>query len=237
MSTNTSDRLITAAWVNAQYIARGDTPSVAQQASGLDALNDVIRVEQTQSLKLFLQIEQKITLVAGKQTYTMLPGGDVSIARPLQVLQGYYLDVNNFKRPIDPPLSRDEWTRLSNNAGVAPQQGAVTSYFVDKQANQYNVKLWYIPDAQAATGAVYLVIRQQAGEIAAYGNNIVFPPEWFLFLQWAVADELATGQPQAVIERCAQRRAFYKEQLDNADYEDTSTSMQPDPRGPRSAFR
>jgi len=100
-----------------------------------------------------------------------------------------------------------------------------------------NVSFWYPPDANAATGAAHLIIRQQAGEIATYGDTVVFPQEWFLFLQWAVASELATGQPQAITSRCDAMREYYREQLEAFDVEDASTSFAPDPRTPPSAFR
>jgi len=123
MSTNGSDRLITRAYFHAGLNGQGVAPSAQQQADGLDTLNDVIRTEQTQALKLFLQIDLPIPLVANQATYTIKPGGDVNVTRPLQVLQGYYQDTTGTRRPIDPPLSRDEYTRLSRINQSGPSRG------------------------------------------------------------------------------------------------------------------
>lgn len=223
--TTTAQRLITDAYRDAGLISQTQSPAAGQLSDGLSRLNDIINFEQTQGLKLFLFQDIEVTPVSGQNTYTLMTGGSVNIDKPQNVIDGYYADANGIRRPIF-PLSWNEWIRLSQ----INQPGQVNNYFVDKQFDRLVVKLWNTPDALAATGTVHLIARVQASNIAAVGANVLFPPEWFIFLRWALASDLATGQPAEIINRCDQKSAMYREALQNFDVEDSPIQFQPDSR-------
>lgn len=218
-------RIIIFALEDAGILQEGDTPSSEQFARGMTRLNDLINMWQTQGLKLWLQTDQSIALVAGQTTYTMKLGGDVAITKPLRVQQGYYLDTSSVRRPIY-PLSWDEWLRLS----TVTQQGAVTQYFVNKRATELDVSFWLTPDATAATGTAHLLIQQQVTNLVSLTDDMDFPQEWFMALRWGLADDWCTGQPQAVIDRCRERASSFRMALEDWDMEDTPTSFAPDQR-------
>jgi hypothetical protein len=226
---NTPLRVITYAMRNAGKLGQDSEPTPSQYAEYLNRLNDIINVEQTQGLKLWLNEDIAIAspiLTAGTALYSMGPAGNVVMTKPMRIIQGYYIDSSDNKRPIDPPLSRDEYTRLSN----VVQQGAISSYFVDKQQLSLNVYLWNTPDAEAATGEVHLITQIQVPNMVSLTDALSFPQEWFMWLQWALADEISTGQPQAIMDRCQQRAAIYRMALEDWDVEDTSTRFTPDSR-------
>ena len=54
--------------------------------------------------------------------------------------------------------------------------------------------------------------------------------EWFIALRWALSDDLSTGQPISVQQRCKEKAAYYLAELENWDVEDAPTSFQPDVR-------
>jgi len=58
-----------------------------------------------------------------------------------------------------------------------------------------------------------------------------FPIEWRIALRWGLADELATGQPQAIMDRCQGRALAYRTMLEDWDVEDASTRFTADTRG------
>ena len=58
-----------------------------------------------------------------------------------------------------------------------------------------------------------------------------FPIEWRIALRWGLADELATGQPQSIMDRCQQRAISYRTMLEDWDVEDAPTRFTPDSRG------
>jgi hypothetical protein len=228
---NTPFRIIATAMWNSGLLPHGEDPTPEHYAKYIDRLNDMVNFWQTQGLKLWLQQDIAVTLVAGNNPYNLGPAGTIIATRPTRVIDnGYYLDTNNVKRPIN-MISRDEYTRLSNTV----QQGPITSYFVDKKALNLVVYFWYVPDATAALGTAHLTIQQQIANLVSLNDNTVFPQEWFMALHWGLADEICTGQPQSIMDRCEKRATAYRIMLEDWDVEDASTIFTPDNRSQQNA--
>lgn len=217
--------LVTKAYEDAGLLTLGGTPTTAQYSRGLDRLNDLINLWATQGLKLWLQEDLNLPLVAGQSQYSLGPGGSINMAKPLSVFQAYYLTSTQSRQPLT-ILSRDEWTRLSQTNVL----GAINSFFPDKQLSFLYVNFYNTPDATAATGSVHLITRVAASNFVATTDSVGFPVEWYIALRWALADELATNQPQEVQARCAQRAGAYRQALEDWDVEDAPTYFQPDSR-------
>ena len=90
--------------------------------------------------------------------------------------------------------------------------------------------LWQTPDAEAATGTVHLIMQRQATELINLTDDLDFPQEWFIALHWGLADEISTGMPKAVQDRCERRAKELFEALEAWDVEDASTMFTPDSR-------
>ena len=225
----TAPAINTGAWViyyamkDAGLLGKGQDPTTEDYDDGLARLNEMVNMWQTQGLKLFLNQDLTITLVAGTSLYSLGPAGTVSMTRPMRVVDGYYSDRNGIRRPLI-PLAWAEYIRLSQ----VTQSGAVTSYFVDKQQLLLNVRLWLVPDTLAAQGTVHLITQVQVPNFTTIATVSSFPPEWAIALRWGLADELCSGQPQAIMGRCAARAKSYREALEDWDVEDAATRFQPD---------
>src|SRR5258706_7711109 len=227
---NTPNSIITTAMRHAGKISEGQLPTSEQFAMYQNDLNRMVNLWQTQGLKLWLQTDLEIVLSAGQggsgNPYILGPGGDVNMTNPLRIQQGYYLDsTGQNRRPIY-PLSWQEWLELP----TVTQQGAIAQYFVDKQATSLNIYTWLIPDTTAATGTMHLMCQQQIVNPTNLTEQMNFPPEWGIALVWGLADEICTGQPQAILDRCQQRAMQYRAMLEDADVEDAATYFQPDQR-------
>ncbi len=221
-SINTAKAIIDTAMRHAGRLSEGQIPSSDQYANYSSDLLRLIQLWQTQGLKLWLQTDMEIPLVSGQNLYQLGPGGDINMIRPVRALQGYYL-YQGVRRPIY-PLSRDEWMRLS----TVTQTGQISQYFIDKQQELLNVYFWLTPDYVAAQGSAHLLLQQQIGTPAALTDEMNFPAEWSIALVWGLADEISTGQPQTIMDRCQQRAAVYRTMLEDWDVEDASTSFSPD---------
>lgn len=221
----TPARLVTFAYEDARLVQEGDTPNSEQIARGIERLCDIINFFGTQGLKVWTLTDQSVTLVDGQQAYTIMPGGDVNITKPLRILQGYILMTSGVKRPIY-PLSWDEWMRLSQTT----QEGAISQFFVEKLYDRLKVYFWLIPDTTEATYTAHLLIQQQITNFTELDETLMFPQEWFLALRWALAAELAVGQPESIYQRCTSRAEAYRTMLENWDVEDPGTQFTPDPR-------
>jgi len=222
-SLNTPMRMITQALRDAGRLQIGDQPTGEVIADAMGRLTDLINTWQTQGIKLWLNQLQSITLVDGTASYTLGPAGAILTVKPTRVIEGWYVCADSTQRPLT-ALSWNEYQRLGNLTA----EGAVNSYFVDKQLANLVVKFWPVPDATAALGTVKLLLQTQATAPTELDETISFPIEWFLALRWALADELATGQPLPIMERAQGKAEFYRRMLEDWDVEDASTRFQPD---------
>lgn len=228
-TSNTAYGIIKDAMFDAGLLQEGDDPNSEQLATNMRRLCDIINLWQTQGLKLFLQDEISIVLTAGQNTYTVNPDAGLEPHKHLRVLQARIETPTGNKRPIN-PISWNEWNQLSSGSG------SITGYHVDKQQGSLVVKFWNTPDANEALNTAVLLVHTQAANPFNLESDVAFPQEWRIALRWGLADDIATGQPQAIMDRCQQRAKLYREMLEDWDVEDTVTSFAPDMRnfGPRS---
>lgn len=222
---NTGGWIVRSAYRSSGLLADEQEPSSSQYADGMSRLNEMVNIWQTQGLKLFLNEDVSVTLTAGTYLYTFGPTGTVVRIKPTRVIDAYYSDVNGIRRPLI-PIARTDWDRLSQ----ITQSGQINSYFVDKQVATLNVYFWLVPDATAATGTAHLIFQNQVGNFTQLNDVSTFPVEWALALIWGLADELATGQPKVIMDRCAGRATSYRTALEDWDVEDAPTQFQVDQR-------
>lgn len=222
---NTPARIIRFAMEDAGLLEEGQDPSSEQLAKYMMRLNDIINLEQTQGLKLWLMYDLNVPLVEDQGDYTLMPNGDINIVKPLRVVQAYYKDSNGIRRPLT-VLSANEWLMLSQ----VSNSGQINSYYVEKLYDRLKVHFWLLPDSAATTGTCHLYITQQVTNLVSLNDTMMFPQEWFIFLRWALADDISTGQPQSIMKRCQQKAEQYRDMLENWDVEDAGTTFQPDTR-------
>jgi len=222
---NTPISIITDGYFDAGLLQEGQTINPEQLVNGMRRLTGMINLWQTQGLKLWLNVDTAITLVSGTGTYTLGPAGTVVMTKPLRVLEAYWLSSAGIRTPLI-PLAWNDYIRLSQ----VNQTGAINSYFVDKQATVLSIFFWLIPDATAATGTGHVLLQTQVTNFIAVNETMNFPIEWRLALHWGLADEVCTGQPQTIMDRCEKRAASYRAMLEDWDVEDAPTRITPDQR-------
>ena len=223
---NTPIAIISDAYFDAGLTQEGQSPNSEQIVTGMRKLTDIINLWQTQGLKLWLNVDTTVPLVAGTGTYTFSPTGTVIMPKPPRAIDAYYMDSNGIRRPLI-PLSWNDYIRLSQ----VNTTGKINSYFVNKKQEELSVFFWLIPDATAATGTAHLLLQTQVTNFISVTETMNFPIEWRIALRWGLADELATGQPQSIMDRCQQRAISYRTMLEDWDVEDAPTRFTPDSRG------
>lgn len=223
-SLHTPLRMIKQALKDCGRLQTGDEPTGEVIADALGRIGDLINFWQTQGLKLYLNRIQSITPVASTALYTLGPSGSIMTVKPTRVLEGWYVRADNSRVPLN-PLSWNQYYRLGNTTTV----GSTNSYFVDKQATDLLVRFWPVPDTIVATGTFELLLQFQATAPIELDETISFPIEWYLALRWGLADELASGQPAIIMDRCSGKANAYRLALEDWDVEDAPTSFQRDP--------
>lgn len=218
-ASNTVYGIINDAMHDAGLLGEGSDPNSEQLATNMRRLCDIINLWQTQGLKLFLQEEISVVLVEGTSQYELNPTTSTGPTKHLRVLQGLVQTPAGIRRPIN-AISHNEWLRLSQVSG---NNATINSYFVDKQATSLKVNVWNAPDATEALNTAIFLVQTQAANPMNLESNVSFPQEWRIALRWGLADDICTGQPQAIMDRCAERATVYREMLEDWDVEDTAT--------------
>lgn len=226
-ASNTPYGIIYDAYHDSGFLGEGEEPNSEQITVGMRYLTDMINLWQTQGLKLFLLEDFEITLTANKASYSMGATGDIVMAKPTRILQAYVLLTDGLVRRPLVSLSWDEWMRLSQVSG---NQGQISSYFVNKQSDLLIVTFWNTPDLEEATNTAHVLLQRQVTDPINLTETMMFPPEWRIALRWGLADDLATGQPDAISGRCTQRATAFREALEDWDVEDTVTRFALDQR-------
>lgn len=218
----------------------GQVPDSETLAEGMRRLNKLINYYMTQGLKLWLLQDTAVTLIPpisatiGVPLYTFGPSGTVVMPKPLRVRYGYYLDIYGTQRPLIPLSYPDDYCMLSQ----VLQPGSINSYAVNKQQSTLNVYLWNPPDAFTCTnGSVHFVFEMPVTNFSGVTDQMNFPIEWSMALEWGYADQVKTGQPALVQANAAQMAERYRMALEDWDVEDADTSIQPDQRMYQNARR
>lgn len=226
-ASNTIEGIINDAMHDAGLLGEGEVPNSQQFADCGRRLQDMIQLWMTQGVKLFLNNEINFPIQFGVNLYTLGPSGTVITPRVTQVLEANVVTPQGIRRPLV-PLAWEEWMRLSQIEGIL---STISSYFVDKQTDAARFFVWNTPDATEALNTLQLHVRQAAANINALNERSQFPAEWRIALRWGLADEICTGQPNAIMQRCAARASAYREALEGWDVEDAPTTFAMDSRG------
>lgn len=221
MTTNTSQAIIEKAYADSMKLPRGGVLTSAQLTDGLERLQDIVNLEATLGLKLFLETEVVLSLTVNKQVYSFRPGGDVSMPRPLRVKDAVYVASGGQSRSLI-PMGRTDWAQQTarNDAGT------INLYFAERLHDRLNLYFWNKPDVSAATGTVRVTLHVAATTLTL-ALNTHYPPEWVMFLRWALCADLASGMPVEVIQRAEQKAQQYRSILEAFDVEDAPTRLQP----------
>lgn len=220
---HTPGRLIRLALKDAGRLQTGADPSAEVLADAMGRLADLINTYQTQGLKLWLNSILEVPLTAGTAAYTLGPAGAIIPTKPLRAPEAWYVRTDGNRRSLNPLSLRDY-----HGLGNLTTPGAINSYLVDKQQTNLVVRFWPVPTAtEASGGSVELLIQQQAVAPSNLDEAIAFPVEWYLALRWGLADELATGQPAVIMDRCERKAREYRRLLEDWDVEDVSVQFQP----------
>ena len=227
-SINTPTGVIQDAYEDAGLLSEGAALNPDQLAKGMRRLRDLINFMQTKGLKLWVNTDTTVPIVAGTAAYTFAPAGSVDMTKPLRSLEAYYLyTATNTRRPLSQISLRDYWT-LGQAGTLTSNRGTMTQYLVEKLATQLKVTFWLCPDAnEAANGEVHLLLQTQITNPTNLTETMNFPEEWRIALRWGLADDLATGQPETIMNRCKQNAEMYRTALEDWDVEDAPTSFAP----------
>lgn len=111
----TAREIIQDAFEQLTVYAPGETANSIDAARGLATLNSMLDSWSNESLACFANLEQSGTLVVGQQSYTVGPGGDFDMQRPINITVGpgaaRIRDTNGNDYDVE-VITQDRWNEI-----------------------------------------------------------------------------------------------------------------------------
>lgn len=178
----------------------GVTPGTSQTSGALEVLNFLVTSWQSHGMQVWCQKTTSLTMVDGTATYTMGPGGDINIARPMSVPQVWMHNTATGYDYVMSPMSRENYLGLANKE----TEGFPSMFYYDPKydlpgsnsgASAYGtITLYVTPDAVAAADYT-LGIRytRPIQDFSSSADFLDFPQEWYNALRWNLALNLCSS--------------------------------------------
>jgi hypothetical protein len=221
---STAQSLIEDAFGYLGLYSPGEPLSAADAARGLRELNKMVDSWSTESLSCYAINEQSLTLVPGKAAYTIGPGGDVPLTRPISLIASpgscYAVDFNENQYQID-VLTQEQWNRRGSRNTTSNFPEVV---FYDPQFPLGILKFDPIPNIGYT---VYFDSYLQIAEFPTLTSPVILPPGYELALGSNLAIQIKPFYPgialdEAVVKISADSKATIKRaniRLDEATYD------------------
>lgn len=192
----TASDLIQRAFRRGRVIGKDEVPAPDEAADALSELNDLLDTWWIDKVMVFHINVEQFALQAGKQSYTMGPGGDFNTTRPVKVVPGCKFTLAGIDRQLDVLTERRQWDAIPYKAVQAPPQGL----FVDEGFPLATIYFYPTPDAAYP---VYINSLARLQNIAALVTAIALPPGYNSLivngLAIAICPEYGLEAPASVV--------------------------------------
>lgn len=179
--------IITGALRKLGVYAVGETLAAEDSATGLEQLNALLDMWSNEHLAVYNNVENVLTLQAGKGSYTVGSGGDFDIQRPLRI-SGAYSRLQPTGTTVDYPCGEIDFERYAQ-IGLKSQPGPWPKVmYYDSAYPLATLYLWPVPSQGVEfhfwTDMVFT-------DFASLATTVNFPPGYFIALQTNLALLLA----------------------------------------------
>lgn len=165
----------------------GITPTTTQRSDALRFFNYMVTSWQAHGMQVWCQKVATLNPMTSVSSWTVGPGGDIVIARPLSVQQAWLRTLTSPETDVQiQVIGREEYFRLSAKSAT----GRPTHVFYDPEydlpatnsgANAKG-KLYVYPQPDAATIAAYklmFIFTRPIQDFSATSDSLDFPQEWY----------------------------------------------------------
>lgn len=170
-------------------LQQGATPTSAQQAGGLEALNALIETLSIDRTMVYQVVLENFTWPGATASRTMGSSGNFSTTWPVRVETAYVRDANNIDYPLEITYDRKVWDHAVDKL---TQSEIPELLFVDRAYPLATLYLRHIPTAQLT---IYLSSWKRLQSFAAIGDTVALPPGYENMLAWNLAEALWAEYP------------------------------------------
>jgi hypothetical protein len=205
----------------------GQTPSAEDMEDGLALLNAFVDSLALQPYTMHRALRTVKTLASGTASYTLGPGGDIDIVRPMQIEAVRLITNTADATPTETPrrlFSDQDW------AGIA--QKTLTANYIDGVWDDHRfdansrttLHVWPIPNV----GTTQLVLYTRVA-VAEFDQStaVVLPPGYERMLEYNLACECADYFEKPLSERTQRLAVRTLSQIKGANVRPTRLQMPP----------
>lgn len=160
------------------FVVEGhEVPADEDAARALENTRMLLRTWAVNGIRLWLNEQQSVTLVAGQASYTLDP-------RTLEVFDAYRSQGNT-----DSPmriLTREEYNSLPNKTVT----GQPYALWPDRRYNSTVITVYPVPQT-GTTDTLSLGTKRQILDPVSLGENVEMPPEWSEAIVYNLAVRMA----------------------------------------------
>lgn len=224
--TVSASDIVNAALRTLQVIDQQATANSYDLTFGIQALNLLLKSFATQGLPLWAIEWIQVPMVASQTSYTIGPGGNVNLSyRPTRLFSAFLRTTSSNTDVTLLVISRQEYEILGSKLDTSiPNQ-----VYYD---NQLALPVAYFFNVPVDNSTVaWLSMQRPLQDIVNTTDNFDVPQEWFMFLKWALAEELLLeySVPSSVSQLVLRQAERYREQAFNMSQEEASVYFSVDP--------
>lgn len=202
----------------------GESLSTTTLDRGRRTLNIMLKAMQNRGLHTQIRRTVSVTPVNAQRSYTFGPSGaDVTVGRPLKVLQVELQLTSDSSRMLLKQLTHQEYTEKNSRL---VDDGNPVEWFYDPTITSGTLYVWPIPDATtAADYTMQVIYRKPFDDIDALADNLEIPVNWYEAVVLGLASRLAHEYPLP-IQTWHILRKDAREALAEAEGEETEEFIQ-----------
>lgn len=191
-----------------RQLESGETPTSAEYADGLVALNAILDSWRNESLMAFAYQLEAVTLANGDSSVTVGPTGGTVTDRPMQVV-GAYVTYSGVNHPVN-VLTKEEWDSLP--VPTTTSEFPTDIYY---EPSMPDGTVYVYPEASASS-TLYLRVKRPLEQFSSTSDVIELPPGWVealvqnLAVRWA--PEFETEANPSTVQAARESKAAIKTQ-------------------------
>lgn len=174
--------------------APGEVISAADENRALTVFNDMLDNWSNLSLVTYARSEQSAVFTPGKYQYTIGPGGDINLPRPIRILDGagcaYLIDASQTVYGMD-VITQEEWNQITTRAFNTSQ--LPDTLFYDPQFPLGVINIFPTP---TVAYTFYFDSLLPFTDAASLASTVSLPPGYNLAMKANLAMELLPYFPQ-----------------------------------------
>lgn len=190
----------------------GETPTAAESADGLTALNAMLGSWQTERLIVFAYVDTAFTLANGDGSYTVGPSGNFALTPRPSKLENIFIRSNSIDYPVQ-LVDQERWFAIPDK--MVDSDIPSTAYY-EPSLPTGTLLVWPVPNA---AHSLHIVTWSPVSEFAALSTTVVLPQGYERALAYNLAIEISSeyqlpvsatvqqiaGESLAMIKRANQR--------------------------------